>query len=110
MGWKYVLNVLPSLYEPFGNANLEALASGLPVITSKNSGAAELITHKLNGMVIQNPGDCREIASQINYLNNQSIRSSMGIQARILAEEYSQEKNIEKMIGLYKNMDLNIVN
>ncbi len=97
---------LPSLYEPFGNANLEALASGLPVVTSKNSGAAELITHKLNGMVVQNPGDRREIAAHLNYLNDKSIRDSMGRQARRLAEEYSQEKNIEKMVRLYKNLEL----
>jgi UDP-glucose:(heptosyl)LPS alpha-1,3-glucosyltransferase len=97
---------LPSLYEPFGNANLEALASGLPVVTSKNSGAAELITHKLNGMVVQNPGDRREIAAHLNYLNDKSIRDSMGRQARRLAEEYSHEKNIEKMVRLYKNLAL----
>jgi UDP-glucose:(heptosyl)LPS alpha-1,3-glucosyltransferase len=98
--------ILPSLYEPFGNANLEALASGLPVVTSKNSGAAELITHKLNGMVVQNPGDRREIAAHLNYLNDKSIRESMGRQARKLAEEYPQEKNIEKMVRLYKNLEL----
>ncbi len=97
---------LPSLYEPFGNANLEALACGLPVVTSKNSGAAELITHKLNGMVVQNPGDRREIAAHLNYLNDKSIRDSMGRQARKIAEEYSHEKNIEKMVRLYKNLEL----
>jgi UDP-glucose:(heptosyl)LPS alpha-1,3-glucosyltransferase len=97
---------LPSLYEPFGNANLEALASGLPIVTSKTSGASELITHKLNGMVVQNPGDKLEIAAHINYLNDKSIRESMGRQARKVAEEYSQEKNIEKMVRLYKNLEL----
>lgn len=101
---------LPSLYEPFGNANLEALASGLPVVTSKNSGAAELLTHKLNGMVVQNPGDRCEIAAHLNYLNDKSIRESMGRQARRLAEEYSQEKNIEKMVRLYKNLELTPAN
>ena len=96
--------VLPSLYEPFGNANLEALASGLPVVTSKNSGAAELITHKLNGMIIQNPGDRFEIAANLNYLNDKLIRDLMGLQARKLAQEYSDDNTIEKMVRLYKKL------
>ncbi|MCC6347211.1 MAG: glycosyltransferase family 4 protein, partial [Nitrospirales bacterium] len=37
------LFVLPTLYDPFSNATLEAMASGLPVITSRNNGAAEII-------------------------------------------------------------------
>lgn len=36
--------VLPTLYDPFPNAALEALACGLPVLTSPGSGAAELVT------------------------------------------------------------------
>ena len=57
-------------------------------------------------MVVQNPGDRREIAAHLNYLNDKSIRESMGRQARKLAEEYPQEKNIEKMVRLYKNLEL----
>jgi len=42
---------LPTLYDPFPNAALEALACGLPVITSTKSGAAELIRDGENGFV-----------------------------------------------------------
>ncbi len=38
------LFVLPTLYDPFSNATLEAMASGIPVITTKNNGVAE--THR----------------------------------------------------------------
>ena len=41
--------VLPTLYDPFPNAALEAFACGLPVITSTKSGAAELIREGENG-------------------------------------------------------------
>ena len=43
--------VLPTLYDPFPNVALEAMASGLPVITSTTSGAAELIANGHNGYV-----------------------------------------------------------
>lgn len=43
--------VLPTLYDPFPNAAVEALASGLPVVTTFQSGAAELIRPGENGAV-----------------------------------------------------------
>jgi UDP-glucose:(heptosyl)LPS alpha-1,3-glucosyltransferase len=43
--------VLATLYDPFPNAALEALASGLPVIVSRQCGAAELVAEGVNGYV-----------------------------------------------------------
>lgn len=96
--------VLPSIYEPFGNANLEALASGLPVVTSRNSGAAEILDHGGNGRVIENPSDPREIAENINALFDPMVRECMGQKARSLAEKFSQEKNLQEMIKVYQKV------
>lgn len=43
--------VLPTLYDPFPNVALEAMASGLPVATSTKCGAAEIITSGANGYI-----------------------------------------------------------
>ena len=43
--------VLPTLYDPFSNACLEAFGSGLPVITTAQNGFSELIEDGLNGFV-----------------------------------------------------------
>lgn len=43
--------VLPTLYDPFPNAAVEALACGLPIITSFQSGAAELVRSAINGFI-----------------------------------------------------------
>lgn len=96
--------VLPSLYEPFGNANLEALATGLPVITSRHCGAANIIQHKHNGLIVENPGNPKEIATNINYLFDPVLRKEMGRQARILAEQFTLEKNTEAIIQLYREV------
>jgi UDP-glucose:(heptosyl)LPS alpha-1,3-glucosyltransferase len=46
---------LPARYEPFGNVHLEALASGVPVLTSARAGGAELIMGGRNGWVVPIP-------------------------------------------------------
>ncbi len=48
------LLVLPTRYDPFANVVLEALACGLPVVTSKLNGAAELIRPGETGFVVEN--------------------------------------------------------
>ncbi|HCX34919.1 MAG TPA: glycosyltransferase family 1 protein [Rhodocyclaceae bacterium] len=57
--------LLPTLYDPFPNAALEALACGLPVLTSSKSGVAELIEAGVNGEVRDalDTGGWREIVS-----------------------------------------------
>ena len=96
--------VLPSIYEPFGNANLEALASGLPVVTSANSGAAEILEHGKNGRVVENPSDPKEIAENINALFDPAVRESMGQHARSLAQKFTKENNLQEMIKVYQKV------
>jgi len=55
---------LPTLYDPFPNAVLEALACGLPVMTSPTSGAAELIN-----------GSCGQVADALDILAQQQALS-----------------------------------
>jgi len=98
------LFILPSIYEPFGNANLEALATGLPVITTKFCGAANIIQSNINGLVIKNPYDPKEIAEKINFLFDPSIRDIMGKNARELAEQFTPERNNQEMLKIYEKI------
>ena len=95
---------LPSIYEPFGNANLEALASGLPVITTRNCGSADIIQHGENGLIVETPESSREIAKNINILFDPALRQSMGQNGRVLAEKFSAKKNTLEMLKTYQEI------
>jgi UDP-glucose:(heptosyl)LPS alpha-1,3-glucosyltransferase len=82
--------VLPTIYDPFSNATLEAMATGLPVITTKNNGASELIRDEEEGFVINNPLDYKTLSERI--LLALSKKDMMGQKARLKAEEYPIEK------------------
>lgn len=53
--------ILPTLYDPFANACLEALACGCPVVTTKNNGACEHVDHGRTGFLLAD--DPREAAA-----------------------------------------------
>ena len=93
--------VFPSIYEPFGNVHLEALAAGLPVITTTKSGAAEIIAPHVNGVVVEEPSDIEEIARTIRVLLDEETRKRMGREARKLAERFPLEKNATEILDLY---------
>ncbi len=60
------LFVLPTIYEPFPNVNLEAMACGTPVITTATAGGADIIEQGRNGYVIPDAWSIRELIGQID--------------------------------------------
>ncbi len=95
---------LPSIYEPFGNASLEALAAGLPVIITRHCGVANIIQHKQDGLIVESPESAKEIADNINILFDPVLRQFMSQNARALAEKFSQGKNTCEMLKTYQEI------
>lgn len=92
--------VLPSIYEPFSNACLEAMAAGLPVVTSRANGASEVIADGVNGAVIEDPTDSFEIAQRITPFLDVAARVKAGRLARAEALKYPIEKNVDEFLKL----------
>lgn len=55
------------IYEPSANVVVEALAAGLPVVTSRFNGAAELLVEGVNGSVLANPADTAALARAVAF-------------------------------------------
>ena len=93
------LLALPALQEAFGNVILEALASGLPVLTSRAVGAAELLEGELREGILANPDDDREVEARLLRLLDRNRRPSLSDQARRLGERYSWKNHFRELEG-----------
>jgi UDP-glucose:(heptosyl)LPS alpha-1,3-glucosyltransferase len=89
------LFVLPSTQEAFGNAVLEALASGLPVVTVPEVGAAEEIDGDLREGILVNRDDPEELKTKILRLLDPVRRPKLSEAARKTAEKYSWQRYLD---------------
>jgi UDP-glucose:(heptosyl)LPS alpha-1,3-glucosyltransferase len=93
--------VHPTFYDPFSNVCLEAMASGLPVVTSSQNGAGEIIREGESGFVISDPNRTDLLRERIMTLMDRRRREAMGQLARGIAGEFSWEKHISQMEEMY---------
>lgn len=82
--------VFPTRYEPFGMVVTEAMAAGLPAVTTRAAGASEVITPGADGMVVDDPDDAPAFAAALDeVLADPARRAAMGAAARRRAAEVS---------------------
>ncbi|GAB4511966.1 MAG: glycosyltransferase family 4 protein [Sulfuricaulis sp.] len=94
---------LPSLYDPFPNVALEAMASGLPVVTSLKCGAAELIENGKNGFAC----DALDVEGQTRFMRtllDPEIRQRMGLAARQTVEPLTLTAMSDRLVRLYQDL------
>jgi UDP-glucose:(heptosyl)LPS alpha-1,3-glucosyltransferase len=95
--------VLPTLYDPFPNVALEAMASGVPVITSSKCGAAELIRDGENGFVCD-ALDSIALSERMRQLADREKAERIGKAARDTVAGLHLETMSDKLLELYGSL------
>src|SRR5215813_14203166 len=87
--------ILPTIYDPFSNACLEALACGLPVITTRSNGFSEIIDEGVHGSIVDNPANLVVLREAIGFWSD----SSRGEAARSANIERASQFDISKNVA-----------
>lgn len=96
--------VLPTSYEAFGMVITEAMAAGLPVIVPQDAGAAELITHGKNGLLMDRWDHTKQLAEFLLQLRDNEFRVTVGRNARACVEQHTWDHAAEETLTVFQSI------
>ncbi len=89
---------LPSLFEPFGNVALEAMAAGVPALTTALCGVAEVMPEALRPFIVNDPSNLDELATRMNALIEAA--SALRAIARASAERFTWQRYARELLTI----------
>ena len=92
--------ILPSIYDPFSNACLEALAFGLPVITTRDNGFSEIIENGVHGSILDLPNNVIALRNAIHFWSDESRRLAARPINIQLASRFDIAKNVNATVKI----------
>jgi UDP-glucose:(heptosyl)LPS alpha-1,3-glucosyltransferase len=93
----------PTYYDACSLTTMEAMASGLPTITTRWNGASALIDTD-EGFVIDEPENVPALTDAIRPLFNKELRLGMGKKARLKLEGYTIARNVDQMENIFREV------
>lgn len=94
--------ILPTIYDPFSNACLEALIAGLPVITTSANGFAELLEPRVDGEVLDAPNNVAALAEAIDQWAPAARRDAARPRLRAKGAAFTVERNLRETLMVLK--------
>jgi UDP-glucose:(heptosyl)LPS alpha-1,3-glucosyltransferase len=97
---------LPTIYEPFPNVNLEAWACGLPVITTRSCGTADLLQPGLHGQLLPDAWSVEELTGHLEWFFSRSSaeRQALSQHCAALARQYPLERNALATLAVFEEL------
>lgn len=94
--------VMPSIFEPFGMTTQEAMACGIPVVASRYGGIRTVLTHEVNGLLVD-PKDREEFSgTMVRLLQDGEWNQNIGKEASILIRDhFSWEAIAQRHLDFY---------
>lgn len=102
--WSSDFFVSPTYYDPCSLVVFEALACGLPVITTSCNGAGDVITDGQEGYVITAPDAIGELSAAINHMTDDEARAEMSAHATALGREQSFERHVARLTKVFEEV------
>ncbi|CAN5828407.1 glycosyltransferase family 4 protein [soil metagenome] len=102
--WGSDFFVLPTYYDPCSLVVFEALACGLPVITTACNGAGELIGQGREGFVILSPDEIEAMAHALDRMADDPARRAMSERAARLGRAQSMDNHVSRLIDLFEDV------
>src|SRR4029077_5631673 len=90
--------ILPTIYDPFSNACLEALACGLPVITTRANGFSEIIEDTVHGSIVDHAGNLIGLRDAIRFWSDPSRRAAARSANVERASQFDISKNVQQTL------------
>ncbi|MGD8452077.1 MAG: glycosyltransferase family 4 protein [Phycisphaerae bacterium] len=91
----------PTWYDPCSRVVLEALSLGLPVVTTRHNGAAEVMQADHHGVVVESAADVPALAAAIDRVLDPGVRAACWADAERLREQVSMARHVRELRQLY---------
>jgi UDP-glucose:(heptosyl)LPS alpha-1,3-glucosyltransferase len=98
------LFVLPTVYDPFSNACLEALSHGLPVITTMSNGFSEIIVNGVHGTVIDRADNVTALREAIESWDDPARRDGARHLSVEVARRYTMKNNVDQTLRVLESL------
>lgn len=102
--WSSDFFVSPTYYDPCSLVVFEALACGLPVITTACNGASEKMVDGQQGSVLSAPDARAELVAALDRMADDDLRRSMSVEAAKLGREWTFDRHVEALVKVFEEV------